>query len=559
MENLNKHKLVFWFFTAWVLLNLIQAYGSELIADEAYYWVYAQHLDWGYFEQPPATAFLIWLGTQVLDNELGLRLFFVLLSAIGLWAIWKLTSPKDPILFFTLLLSIVIVHVGGFLAVPDIPLIFTSGIFYLLYKSYLAEDKWSTAIALGITVAALSYSKYHAVVLLMSALAGAWWLLKRPSFWLVPLIATILYLPHIFWQVANDYPPLQYHLIDRQAEPWTPMFALNYLLGQLLVFGPLIGFLLFPAAWKYQAKDQLGKSLRWCAFGILGFFLLLSLKGRVEANWTATALAPLLYLAYHYIVERPNWRKWVFRLAIPSLVLVCLFRLYMLFDFVPNSWMPRNEFHGWPAWAQTIKQAAGDRPVIFCNTYQQTSRYWYYARQQAHSLSLVTYAGDQYDLLTANEESLQGQPAMIINSWFPGEDTLHFPQSPPLKYRMTDAYYSFNRLRLSLPEREYRFSADTLVELSVTLSNPTDQTIRFDAVKEGELSLKSYVFHFRKLIHYDEALKQLPITQLKPGEKIELKLPLRTPKEVGEYRFRYSIGWDLYSGRNGNFTKVRVE
>lgn len=559
MSKQTTQKFALYFFVAWTILNLLQAAGTELIADEAYYWVYAQDLDWGYYEQPPATAFVIWLGTKIFGGVLGVRWLFVFLSTFGLYAIWRLTDPEDQRLYFVLLLSVGMAHVGGFLAVPDIPLIFTSGLFYLLYKSYLKEDKLVTAIWLGMTVAAMSYSKYHAVVVLMSALAGGWWLIKRPSFWLIPLIATVLYLPHLYWQVVNDYPPLNYHLIDRQAEPWTPLFALNYLLGQLAVFGPLIGFILLPAAWKYRHPDRLTHAMRWCAFGILGFFLILSLKGRVEANWTASAIGPLLYLAYHYIAPRPTWRKWVFRLAWPSFLLIGLFRLYMLVDFLPKDLLPRNEFHGWKNWAMTIKEAAGDRPVIFFNNYQKTSRYRFYSGQMAHSQSLVTYAGDQYDLLTENEAKLQGRPALLMDSWNPSTDSLYFDDGSRLNYQMVPAYYAFNRLRIQLEEREYHFPADTLVHLPVRIYNPTQQTIHVDNIPASELRLKWFVFHFKKHIISGTAAENLPFIQLLPDEEITVDLPFRTPKEAGTYRFRFCVEWLRYPGRNGNFTRLVVE
>lgn len=35
------------------MLNLLQAAFTTLMDDEAYYWLYGQNLDWGYFHQPP--------------------------------------------------------------------------------------------------------------------------------------------------------------------------------------------------------------------------------------------------------------------------------------------------------------------------------------------------------------------------------------------------------------------------------------------------------------------------------------------------------------------------
>src|SRR5207244_9521748 len=47
----------------------------NLIPEEAYYWNYAQHLDWSYLDHPPMVAWLIWLSTYLLGkSELSVRL-----------------------------------------------------------------------------------------------------------------------------------------------------------------------------------------------------------------------------------------------------------------------------------------------------------------------------------------------------------------------------------------------------------------------------------------------------------------------------------------------------
>ena len=58
--------------------------GHRLVAeDEAYYWVWAQDLAWGYFDHPPAVAAMIRSGTAILGNtELGVRLCGALLGTL---------------------------------------------------------------------------------------------------------------------------------------------------------------------------------------------------------------------------------------------------------------------------------------------------------------------------------------------------------------------------------------------------------------------------------------------------------------------------------------------
>src|SRR5262245_58434730 len=58
-----------------LILKLILMGCVNLIPEEAYYWNYAQHLDWGYLDHPPMVAWLIWLSTTIFGkSELSVRL-----------------------------------------------------------------------------------------------------------------------------------------------------------------------------------------------------------------------------------------------------------------------------------------------------------------------------------------------------------------------------------------------------------------------------------------------------------------------------------------------------
>ena len=63
-----------------LLLRLVVAGMLPLSADEAYYWLWSRHLAAGYYDHPPAIAFLIRAGTALFgDTAFGVRLFAVLL------------------------------------------------------------------------------------------------------------------------------------------------------------------------------------------------------------------------------------------------------------------------------------------------------------------------------------------------------------------------------------------------------------------------------------------------------------------------------------------------
>jgi len=91
----NNHRLLF--YTAWIILGLIQSGLTELQDDEAYYWVYSKYLSWGYFDHPPMIAVLVKMGYAIFPNELGVRLFPLLLNVLSLVIIEKLISKKKGV------------------------------------------------------------------------------------------------------------------------------------------------------------------------------------------------------------------------------------------------------------------------------------------------------------------------------------------------------------------------------------------------------------------------------------------------------------------------------
>ena len=80
---------------AWWLLNLVQGAFTELADDEAYYWFFSWQPAWGYFDHPPMTAILVWLGSWI-PGTLGVRLFTTLLQPLCLYLFWTLIRPPQP-------------------------------------------------------------------------------------------------------------------------------------------------------------------------------------------------------------------------------------------------------------------------------------------------------------------------------------------------------------------------------------------------------------------------------------------------------------------------------
>lgn len=403
------------FYSLWLLISFVQATGTELFDDEAYYWVYSKFLDWGYFDHPPIIAVLIKLGTLMFSGELGVRFFVVVIGALSVYIIEKLTNPANLKLFYAIVLNTAILQIGGIIAVPDIPLLFFTALFFWVYKKYTERVNWMNAVLLSITIALLLYSKYHGLLIILATLVSNLKLLKQPATWLVITLAILFFMPHVLWQLDHGLPSLYYHLFERVSPPYSVSFTTDYLAGQLLIAGPLLGWLLIWSAFRYKPTDQTQKAMRWSLVFVYLLFLASSFKSRTEANWTVPLLVPLIVLAYHHLEQNERFSKWVYRLLPVSLVLIFSVRIFMILDGPLIKNLPKDEFHYNREWTKTVKENAHGLPVVFTNSYQRASKYWFYTGDTAFSLNTHLYRRSNYNFWPL-EMQLQNKEVFVVGS-----------------------------------------------------------------------------------------------------------------------------------------------
>ncbi len=545
--------------SAWLILNLIQSLFTELWHDEAHYWMFSQHLAWGYWDHPPMTPLLVKLGYALIPNELGVRLFIVLINTATIYFLYKIVSPANVKLFFMMVFGTAIVHVG-WMAAPDLSLLFFTSTFLYIYQKYTERDTWQTAFLLGFIVACMAYSKYHGALVLFFALIGNWKLLKRPSFYVIPVVAAILFIPHLHWQYENGFPTFVYHLIDRNKDLYQWRFISDYVLGQVLIYGPFLSFVLFPYAWKYKTENDFEKSLKWILFGIIAFFFYQSFNQRTEANWTATAFLPLIYLAYKYIENQEDKHRLIYRLAIPTMVLIGICRVFLIWDFLPEGMNPRNEFHNWDKWAEDISEVAGEHPVVFYNGYKDASKYRFYAQKPAIGISVHHHVGTQYELMYEEAAKFQGDTVVSVSGYHQ-EHRFNPGGLKETGWKYKPNFRSYNSIKIELigdcPEI---LPADTELTLPIRIVNKTPYDYNFNGNPEHPAQMQFHVYSYEDVILWGSARPDFPQQIIKGNEVIETTATMRTPKEPGEYRWRFDIDVkDYHNSRNMTYCDIVVE
>jgi Dolichyl-phosphate-mannose-protein mannosyltransferase len=419
----NNRRLIF--FGSWFLLNLFQARMTGLFEDEAYYWVYSKFPAWGYFDHPPMIALFIRAGFFLFKNELGVRLMVVIAGTLVLMVLEAMLPRKNDSLFYAIVCSMAALQLGGFMSLPDIPMMLFTAIYFLIYRQFLKQANYGNTILMGLIIALMLYSKYQTVLIILFTFASNPRLLLKPQTYLFICIAVLFFLPHILWQIQHGFISVQYQLVERHTgSPYRLNYTLEYLSGQLLFAGPLAGPLLLWAGFAYRPKDLFEKSLKYTLIGIYGFFLVMTQQGRVEANWTAPAFVPLIILSYLYLQSKASASRWIFRLAPVTLICVLVLRVYLALNVQPLGWLAKDEVHGNRQWSRIIQKKAKGLPVFFIDSYQKASVYWFYTGQPSFSLNTPEYHRNNYNIWPV-EDSFQNKAAYGVGAY----DSLVFNDS----------------------------------------------------------------------------------------------------------------------------------
>lgn len=440
------HRLLF--YTAWFILQLIQARNTELFDDEAYYWVYSQFPAWGYFDHPPMIAVLIRAGYFFFHNELGVRLFTIILSTAALYIADLLTERKNPMLFYAICASMAIAQIGGILAVPDAPLMFFIALFFLAYRRLVNNMNLANSVLLGLIIALMFYTKYHALlVVLFTALSNPK-LFRHYHAYVACLVALLLFMPHLIWQHNNGYPSLQFHLFERNAADPKIWYPFEFILGQVLLAGPFVGWMLIAAALFYRPVNITERALKFSFIGVYIFFFISTFRGKAEANWTIPAFIGLIVLSHQYLISHYKLRKLLYRMLPLTLIPVIVARIIMMADLPPAWWIVKDEFHENKVFAKKISALAKDNSVVFLDTYQKPSKYWFYSGDTAFGLNTPTYRRNNFNFWPL-EEHYNGKPAYVFGAYdnFFNEGFM-LRSGDKNGGRLVPLYFSFSKIRI---------------------------------------------------------------------------------------------------------------
>lgn len=548
-------KILLYLLIALFALNMVQSYFTELIFDEAYYWYYAQNMAWGYFDHPPMVAFMIKLSSFIFDGELGVRFMSCILSVATFLVLWQLIdNPKKErygLHFFVLVFSMTLINAYGFFTLPDTPFLFFTALFLLLYKKFIDKPSAVLALGLGVVMAALMYSKYHAVLVIVFVLLSNIKLVLNKYAWLSVVVALLCYTPHFLWLFENDFVSIKYHLYERPNRAYEfSDFTLGYFINLIALFG-----LTFPWIYKSlyitRAKDQFTKALLYLTYGVLIFFFISSFNRRIQTQWIIVISIPMAIMAFKYLIENENAKKWIYRMGLANIAILLFLRLGLIYEpLFPVVY----ETHGNTRWVGDIKSHIGDMPVVFENSYRTAPMYAFYAGSPTYSLNNIMYRQNQFTI-DDSESKVQHQRILYVSNYAKsGDITLSWPDGTVFHGTYIDNFESFRKLRCYVEEQ--KISLKDGQELTLKVFNPY----------KTDISLEKITFGIAYLNDYKQVMETLPLqvapkregtANLKAQDTTKFSFKMPNPKMEDPGFFKISISENgLYMGINGDNIKL---
>jgi 4-amino-4-deoxy-L-arabinose transferase-like glycosyltransferase len=373
--------------------------GVTPMGDEAYYWMWGQHLSWSYLDHPPLDGWLQGAVAAIFGwSNFTVRLLTWLSFAGTLWVLWlwaKRLAPEAAVDWFwrsaVAYLCIPVVGLMTSIAFHDHLLLF-----FVLASAYLfhgfatgweaGTPRWRTLYGAAALLGLAVLTKYNGVFL---GLGYAVWVIARPQLrrllltphlWLAALLAIAMQAPVIYWNVTDGLASLRFHLAERPNLNWTqPRLAQvqDFAITMLVSMSPLLFQSLFRIPWlkpNEAERRAVGLGLSVYLTGTLAFAVIAAYVV-VFFHWNIVAYAALAPVAYRLLGRRiAYWLHVAFGLVLVSGALLTYTLTPLNLLGVSDRGAAAN--YGWPELAARVVAQQEIHPQSFI----AAARYTYAAQ-----------------------------------------------------------------------------------------------------------------------------------------------------------------------------------
>jgi len=313
-----------------VLIHFLSNGAYGYFRDELYYMACGRHLAWGYVDQPPFVALMAVATRHLLGSSLfALRFFPALCGGFLVLLTGLMTREMGGGRYAQVLAGVAVMVAPVYLAIDNyfsmncFDQVFWALAGYIVIR-ILKQDNPKLWLLFGLVAGVGLMTKYSMGFLGLGIVIGL--VLTPPRrqllskwLWIGGVIAFLIFLPHILWEIHHGFPSLEF-IHNATAYKNLPQTPLQFITASAMGIG-LFSLPIWLAGLGFFFVGKEGKHFRlfgWVFVSILVLFLVT----RAKPYYLAPAfLFPLAggAVAIADFVRRRNW-NWIRRASIVPLL-----------------------------------------------------------------------------------------------------------------------------------------------------------------------------------------------------------------------------------------------
>ena len=298
--------------------NLSGGYGY--FRDELYYIACSDHMAWGYVDQPPFSIAALLLSRLLFGDSLfALRLFPALAGAVVVALAGMMTKELGGKRYAQVLASCctilapLILGMNSYFSMNSFDILFWTLAFYLIIV-IMKKDEQKYWLLLGVV---LGLGLLNKISVLWLGAGLAFGLLLTPDrkllltrrVWFAALIAILLFLPHIIWQVNYNFPTIEF-IKNATSHKYVAISPGEMFLQQVMNMNPF-SFLIWFVGVVYFLTAKSTKPFRILPLIYLTVFVILVINRNSKSEYLGP-MFPMLFALGAFSLEKfilkMNWR-----------------------------------------------------------------------------------------------------------------------------------------------------------------------------------------------------------------------------------------------------------
>ena len=392
--------VLFWVYRLIVLLNA----PYDLYLDEAYYFNWAQNVDWGYYSKPPMLSWLIYLTTSLFgDGQVAIKIGSMILYPITTYVIYLISLElfDKKVAFYSALIFFTLpsVWMSSMIISTDVVLLLFWSLALLFFIKAIYHYRTRYWMLAGVFSGAGLMSKYNFIFFLISVLLV---LVLIPKFrkhfqnknlYITIMIAFVIFLPNLIWNYNHDFVSFTHtsDISKMDEDLFHPDKFFEFFAVQFIVFGPILFFTFWMIVFK-KAFINNEKYLILFLFSIvtLGAIMILSFLSRSYANWAAVTYVSATILVVAYLLEMKKEKLLKVSVIIHTILALVFFHYHALVSLagveLTRKIDPYKRVSGWSDVGAQIVEAHKTYPdtLLLTDGRTEVAQFDYYTKEKTY-------------------------------------------------------------------------------------------------------------------------------------------------------------------------------